>query len=125
MPAHTKRFQQMHARFRAKAHKLHPGAVVCQKPSGLKEYEVVTTHRPCLRPAKPFSSVGEALVLEFAPPRAEVGALWQRLKAIEDEKAAPLAYDACKALSLLERAGVAEANCLSDSSPKKVRAPSE
>jgi len=38
------------------------------------------------------------------PPRSARIAAAQ---AIEDEKAAPLAYDACKALSLLERAGVA------------------
>ena len=64
---------------------------------------------------------GDALVLELAR-RGRGGRVLQRLEAVEDEEAAPLADEAGEALAFLERAGGAGGECLSASSPKKVRA---
>ena len=49
---------------------------------------------------------GEALVLELAR-RGRAGRVLQRLEAVENEEAAPLADEAGEALAFLERAGVA------------------
>ena len=47
---------------------------------------------------------GDALVLELAR-RGRGGRVLQRLEAVEDEEAAPLAHEAGEALAFLERAG--------------------
>jgi hypothetical protein len=61
---------------------------------------------------------GRALVFEFA----RRGRVLQRLEAVEEEQAAPLAGEAGQALAFLERTEGLAAKTLSTSSPKKLRA---
>ena len=81
------------------------GAVVCQNArrsgmriSGGDDAQAVAGG------GQPFEQRGDALVLEFAR-RGRGGRVLQRLEAVEDEQAAPLAHDAGQALAFLERAG--------------------